>query len=377
MGVRVKNTKRLGAGLLSLLFLATIFTLVLPPARSMAAGQITDRSLTLQQGSGGNGGSMPGGVVNHSFTFTVPDYATATGSIQFKYCMEARGSTCTLPTGLVTTSATLGSETGITGYTLVNTTNGSPYLTKAAATIASPGTITVVLDGITNPTTTNQTFFVQISTFGSTDTTGTAIDQGTVAASTANQIVLTGTMPESLIFCTGATVSTTLGIPDCTTATAGNVTFNQLFSPTATATATSQMAASTNAGSGYAITINGPTMTSGANTIAGMSSAGASVVGTAQFGTNLVVDTTPAVGTAITPASNVGSQLLANPTANYGTANSFKFTTGDTIAQSNFGGSLGATNAQIYTSSYIINVPGSQPAGTYTTTLTYICTPTY
>jgi len=32
------------------------------------------------------------------------------------------------------------------------------------------------------------------------------------------------------------------------------------------------------------------------------------------------------------------------------------------------------TNSQEYTNSYVVNVDGSQPAGVYTATLTYICT---
>ena len=96
-------------------------------------------------------------------------------------------------------------------------------------------------------------------------------------------------MPESLVFCTGATISTTGGVPDCTTATAGSVNFNQLFSPTDTATATSQMVASTNAGAGYAITVNGSTLMSGTNQINGIVTAAMGIRGTSQFGLNLKV----------------------------------------------------------------------------------------
>src|SRR5688572_30579333 len=99
-------------------------------ASSVWAAQITTRSLTLQAGAS-DGGSKPGGVVNHLFTFTVPGGGDV-GSIQFLYCTTASG-TCTTPTGLVTTSATLGSENGATGFSIVNTTNGSPYLTRTAA----------------------------------------------------------------------------------------------------------------------------------------------------------------------------------------------------------------------------------------------------
>jgi len=372
MSVSGKRVAQFGLGIVSLGVLLTS----LLPIQSASAAQITARSLTLQAGAS-DGGSKPGGNVNHLFAFTTATTASI-GSIQFQYCTTASG-TCTLPTGLVTTSATMGTQSGATGFTIVSTTNGAPYITRSAASITTGTALSYQLLGVTNPTTTNQTFFVRITTFTSTNATTGSTDTGTVTASTATQIVLTGIMPESLIFCTGATISTTGGIPDCTTATAGAVNFNQLFSPTDTATATSQMAASTNATTGYVITVNGPTLTSGGNTIAAMSSAATGTRGTSQFGMNLKANTTAtstvAVGTEVAPAAN-GTTLKGQATAGYNTVDTFKFTSGDTVANSANGGA-GPTNAQIYTASYIVNVQGSQPAGTYVSTLTYICTPTF
>ena len=331
-----------------------------------------------------DGGSKPGGVVKHFFAFTLPSVgSTSVGSIEFLYCTTAGALTdpCTTPTGLVTTSATLTSQTGATGFSIVNTTNGAPYLTRTVASVPAGTAVTYELSTVTNPTTTNQTFYVRIATFLSTNITGGSTDTGTVAASTATQIVLTGVMPESLIFCTGATVSTTSSVPDCATATSGAVSFNQLFSPTDTATATSQMAASTNAGSGYSITVNGPTMTSGSNTVTAMAAAAAGVRGTSQFGLNLRANTTttstPAVGIDVAPAAGAGGGTYkGEPASGYSTIDQFKFVSGNSVADSSFGGA-GPTDAQIFTVSYIVNVPGSQAAGTYTTTLTYICTPTF
>jgi hypothetical protein len=354
-------------------------------SNNVSAAQITTRSLTLQAGAT-DGGSKPGGVVKHFFQFTLPAVGNpSVGSIQFLYCTTASG-TCTEPTGLVTANATLGSQNGATGFSIVANpgsggTEGSPYLTRSAASITAGTSVSYRLDSITNPTTTNQTFYVRIATFASTDTTGSAIDTGTVAASTATQITLTGTMPESLIFCTGGVINSTSGIPDCSTATSGSITFNQLFSPADTATAHNQMAASTNADNGYSITYNGATLTSGSNTVTAMSSATTGIRGTRQFGLNLVANTTttsnPAVGANVTPASNT-TNYKAKVTTGYDTADTFKFTTsGDTVAQSNDGGTLGPTDVQLYTVSYMANVSGGQPIGTYTTTLTYICTATF
>lgn len=408
------NGKRVLWVLPAILLLAALFTSALPHKHA-SADQITERSLNLQSGGDGpdagtepDGGSQPGGLANHVFTFTIPTGGNV-GSIKFQYCTTADiniGGACTMPTGLVTTGAgvTLDDAAGsVSGFTLNNTTNGAPYITRTAANV-DPNTVAIIkLLGVTNPDATNCggsancTFFVRITTYTGTDGTTGPVDAGTVAASTATQIILTGTMPESLIFCTGGTVSVNGGgIPDCSTATAGDVTFNQLFSPTETAYATSQMAASTNALFGYAITVNGSTLTSGSNTIAGIgttAASSASTVGSSKFGLNLVADTdVPTTGpTAVVPNSADvspgpnGTNLMGKPTALFGTGGdaatalyAFDGSGANTVAQSDNGTGTGApTDSQIFTTTYMVNVSGSQPAGSYTTTLTYICTPTF
>lgn len=361
--------------LVSVILLAATFTSTFR-FQTADAAQITVRKLTLQAGTT-DGGSKPGGVVKHQFDFTLPS-SSSVGSIKFEYCTTASVTTCVTPTDLVTTSATLSDQSGAIGFTMVNTTNGAPYITRTAS--AASGAVMYQLSDITNPSVENYTFFVRISTFASTDATGTAIDTGTVAASTATQIELTGVMPESLIFCTGATIIKTAGIPDCTTATPGIINFDQLFSPTDTATATSQMSASTNAVSGYSITVNGPTLTSGGNTIPSMAAPATIVRGTGQFGMNLRLNTTAtstvAVGADVDSAPD-GVNLKGQPTADYNSVDTFKFVSGESVAASDNGGTPGPTNAQIFTVSYIVNVAGNQASGTYVSTLTYICTPTF
>jgi hypothetical protein len=110
-----------------------------------------------------------------------------------------------------------------------------------------------------------------------------------------------------------------------------------------------------------------------------MSVAGPGVRGTSQFGLNLVANTTAtstvAVGNAVAPTAN-GTDLRGQPSTGYDTIDNFKFVNGEAVAASNFN-TPGPTNAQIYTASYIVNVAGSQTAGTYVTTLTYVCTATF
>lgn len=379
---------------------ALVATTVVQPffASISSAAQIAPRRLTLMAGTT-DGGSKPQGVVDHYFEFTVPSTSTVIGSIKFEYCDTAANSlaspTCVMPVGMDSTlsGTALGSEagSGATGFTLNKTTNGAPYLTKAAPAAPSSGALKFRLDNIQNPGPQKGTFFVRITTYTGANLTGAATDSGTVAASTAEQIILTGTMPESLVFCTGADIQKTAGVPDCSTATSGAITFDRLFSPVDTASAVSKMAASTNAGTGYIITVNGPTLTSGSNQIAAISATpAASYKGTAQFGMNLVANTAAAApgfpGTGATASANIdvtsdGVNFSGRPLTNYASPDTFMFVSGDTVADSNSTAptttSPKASNAQIYTVSYIVNVPGNQPAGTYVSTLTYICTPTF
>ncbi len=365
---------------LGVVAMATLALSALPINRAFAA-QITSRSLTLQ-GVGSDGGSKPGGTVNHIFTFTIPGGASTIKSMKFTYCTKAREQTCTPPTDMSASGASLDTTTGTTGWTMGTATANTVVITNSTGTTFSSSTVTIPIDGVLNPSSINTAFYVDIGTFTSTDGSGTPVDEGWVAAATANQIQLTGTMPESLIFCTADSIDSPGGIPDCASALSADVTFNQLFSPTDTAYATSQMAASTNAANGYAITVAGNTMTSGSNTITAISGGpSASVKGTSQFGINLVKNADFCgsgcdVGDDITPASTI-STLRGEATADYATASSFKFVpAGDTVADS-YHPSPGGTDMQLYTVSYIVNVDGAQAAGTYQTTLTYVCTSTF
>ena len=179
------------------------------------AAQITTRSLTLI-GVGGTGGSMPGGNVNHKFVFTIPTLGTALGSVKFDYCTIATKDACVAPNGMNAAIVTGLTDTGsdVTGWTvLAGATANSVTVKRAAAGNPAGGNLVIQLNNIKNTTDINKTFFVRISTYSSLDGTGTAIDTGSVAASTANPIQLSGIMPESLIFCTGADITVTSNVP--------------------------------------------------------------------------------------------------------------------------------------------------------------------
>lgn len=373
----MRSVRVRGFLLIALLLVASVASAI--STTTANAAQITNRSLTLLSSNDGlTGGSTPGGTVNHRFSFTLVAAQTL-GSVKFEYCTVAVQEACVAPTGLNASSATFGGEPGsaITGFSLGSAATNTVVLNRAPNSVS--GAVVVQLNGVTNPTATNYTFYVRITSYAAANAAGGSTDTGSVAASTANPIVLSGIMPESLIFCTGATIdlnATTL-LPDCTTATPGTVNFTTLFSTTASTFATSQMAASTNAGGGYTITVTGATLMNGTTPIPAIAADKAPSIGVSEFGLNLVrnqIATTP-VGEDITPVSD-GVDFRGQSLSGYNTTDRYKYVSGDPIANSGQA-VLGPTNAQRFTTTYMVNVAGNLLAGNYSTTLTYICTPTF
>lgn len=324
-------------------FVLAVSTLLLGLSGTATAAQMTTRKLTL-------GSSVPSASTTYAFSFVLPS-STVLQSFQAQICTTPSG-TCTTPSGFVNSSSTLtGQPTNLgdaSGWTVNTSTAGSLRLSKSGNSAAPTGTTTLSFSNVTNPSATNSTFYARMTSFSDAAWTS-AVDTGTVAASTAGQITVTASVEETLSF----------------TLTAATVALGTLTSGT-TGSGTSTMSASTNATGGYAITVNGTTLTSGANTITALSSPTTSATNSSQFGINLVSNSSPSVGSAV---SGSGSGAAAT---GYDTTNNFKFVSGDTVASAS-----AATNSNTYTVSYIANIPGNQPAGSYSTALTYIATATF
>jgi len=305
-----------------------------------AAAQITGRSVTI-------GTSVASASTSYNFNFTVPT-TTAIKSLAFQACTTASGA-CTTPAGFSVSSATLASQpTGVgaaSGWTVNTATAGSLRILNSGNATAPSGSQAVNFATVTNPSTVNSTYFFRITSYSDAAWT-TAIDTGTVATSTAGAVTVTASVDEALTF-TLASTAVPLGT----------------LSSSSTVSGTSTMSASTNASSGYSITVNGTTLTSGANTITALTVPTVSTTGTKQFGMNLVANTTPSVGSVTSGAGSGTAQT------GYSTANNFKFVSGDTVAAAN-----GPTNANSYTISYIGNVDAIANPGVYSTVLTYVAT---
>ena len=301
-------------------------------------------------------------VTSHKFDITALTTGSV-GSIKFLYCTTASG-TCTTPTGLSTTSATLSAQGGAIGFTIVNTTQGAPYISRGAASIASGTAITYTLGNVTNPSTTNLSFFIRVTSFAAINATGSPVDFGVTATSTATQVTVNAQVDEILTFCVYTGVN-------C--AAAGSTVDLGVLTPSSTGVGVSYMDAGTNAGSGFAVQYNGPTLTSGGNTISAVgNTAAASTVGLAQFGINATgANAAPAVTGSQTPT---GVAPIGVPSSNYNTADQYAYlaSTPTTLANSTSG-----ANTTKYSVSYIANINSSQAAGAYTSTITYICTATF
>lgn len=347
-----------------------LLTLAAPFGAQAAAP--TSRSLTL-------GSSAASAVTTYTFGFK-PGTTGNIGAVKFEMCDSPLEATGCVNTGdssgvsFTSNSASISGQSGISGFTAGTGTPAAPttntfWITNGTPqSISNSTAVTLTLSNARNPSATNKEFYGRITTYS--DSAGTTeVDFGAVAVSTANQIVVSGTMPESLVFCVGTSGT------DCSNITGSAVALG-VFSPVATNSGTSLMSASTNAGFGYAITITGTTLTSGANTITAMgtqslnsaacSPSCTSTTGTSQFGSNVKANTTPSIG------ANVSGAGTATGSGGYNTADAFRYFTGDTVA-----GVGGVTNTNLFTNSYIVNVGGDQAAGVYTATMTYICTATF
>ena len=116
------------------------------------------------------------------------------------------------------------------------------------------------------------------------------------------------------------------------------------------------MTAGTNASTGYTISVQGATLTSGANTIAAMSSTAAPSIGTEQFGIR---------------ANASGGSGSVNAT--YGTSGQYAYTANGTTPAAVASSSV-ASATTTYSVRYMANISTVTKAGSYTTNHTYIAT---
>lgn len=302
--------------------------------------------------------STASAVATHEFGFVFTELVQPIGSISFEFCSNSPivGDTCDAPVGLSALDAVLADQTGEIDFTVhaSSTVNRIVLSRTAVVPVGVPSTYT--FDDITNPSTSGSQY-VRIQTFESEDGTGVDIESGGVVYAIQPGLSISSEVPPYIRFCAGTTI---VGF-DCSTANAYFIDMG-LLSTGATNTGSSQFLVATNAATGYSVTVNGKTMTSGNNEIPPLVSPTASSVGTSQFGINLRANTSPSVG------QNAVGQGSASPSAHYNNPNTFKFAAGDVLV-----GSSQPDYNRKFTVSYIANIGAAQKPGVYATTISYIC----
>lgn len=284
--------------------------------------------------------------------------STAIGSIRVQFCANDPliDTSCVAPNGFSLSAATLGAQTGMTGFSIGGgTTQNVLVLTRPAVTNPAPISVSYDINTVHNPTASGS-YYARIETFASTDATGTHVDYGGLAFVITDGLSINTTVPPFLLFCIGNRISSY----DCSTAEGDYIDFGN-FSSTVTATGRTQALIATNAMYGYTIRALGTTLTSGVNTIPALATADISRTGTSQFGLNLRANTTPATGAE---PQGPGAGVAA---AGYNTANYYRFVSGEVLASS-----PSTDNYRLYTISYIANIERNQAPGIYVSTLQYI-----
>lgn len=305
--------------------------------------------------------SMPGAAASYELDFVTQGTGTV-GSIRISFCDNSPlvGAPCTPPAGFDAAGASLAEQSGMTGFTVVQSQAAHEVLLTRNPASSSGEHNIYKLDGVKNPTGVGS-FYARIQTYGTPDGSGKATDYGGVALATANGVTISTTVPPYMLFCAGVKIAAY----DCATATGSDVNFGEL-SAQATRSASMQLLLSTNADNGYNIHVAGTTLTSGTNVIAALPSPNPSRTGVSQFGINLRANRTPLVG------QDVHGPGRGAPVNGYEQADMYKFNSGDVIASSTQEDDL-----RLYTVSAITNVVAGQPAGIYVSTLTFVATASF
>lgn len=335
-----------------LAFMAVLITVLgVLQALSPAYGvQILNRSLQLTDAT-----ASAKSTYRVGFLYTTPG---TVGSVRIQLCSNdpVPDEPCTAPAGLDMSAAVITTQIGPNGFSKGPGSSANQIILSRppSAVGVEPGTY--ILSNVTNPSAPG-TYFVRLQTYATSDATGPASDYGGIAFSINNGFSVSATVPPYLLFCTGITIT---GF-NCTNAKGDFLNLGELSNAQANS-GTSQFLVGTNAAQGYNVSAQGPTLTSGSNEITALLTNDVSRPGVGQFGFNLRANASPSVGSD--PAGPGQSQ----PTAAYNTPNSYRYANQDVLVSR-----LSPDDVRLFTASYLVNVPKTQAAGIYVTTLTYIC----
>jgi hypothetical protein len=319
---------------------------------------------TLTSGSASLSDARPG-TASTTYTMTFSNVTlTSTKCIQVVFSNAATGGV--IPTNMVTSGVTLGASS-----------NYMPTPASWAATSATPGTVkvtfatgetpasatgrTLVLNGITNGTVADTSYFAQFSTYSDTACT-TPIDSGIATFIYTNGQAVSMSVDPTIAFTVGSVAGSTSvnGATTTVATTATTIPFGTVTSG-ANAIAAHLLTVTTNAGAGYTVYARYTAApTNGSHQI------------TDWTGTNAAPTTFSAAGTEAfgytttsTSLSGTAARFASNKWAGFTTANL-------EVAHS-----TAAVSASTTTLAYQVGIAGTTPAGSYTSTVILTATPSY
>jgi hypothetical protein len=380
----IQQLKRIPYGLSALALSAAALIPALMATPASALGLVTSRSIMMSSSL-----QAATGVIYH-VSFNVAT-TTSIGGVVVDFCDTSPviGTSCTNANSFDTSSATLANLSGLSGFTKDAATDANTFIitngTPQAKT--SGNTISFDINGVTNPNTTNTTFYARIVTYDtaahaqaytSTATDGGtgAVDHGGIALSTANGItagngvtIVTG-VEETLTFCVYTGANCAAG---GSSVTLGDV--NGVLSPSQVYTDNSTtFDLASNAIGGTFVRMKGGTLkltpacpdgtgqNCSINPIGGTQAG--STTGIEQFGMKLASSGAPLAATA---PYNSASNYAFDDNSTDGTQSTY----GDEIA------SMGPGTVQTGTMTFMANIASTTEAGIYSTALTFIATGIY
>lgn len=300
---------------------------------------------------------------NHDIVFTTPTGVASGGIITLTFQSDF-----SIPAGLTYTDvdvlddgvdATLAAAPSGATWGVVRTSSTVLTLTNGTTVVAGGSVIRIKIgtnatnqstgvQQITNPTTTGAKTITIGGSFGDTGLI-------TVQIITDDTVAVSATVQQSISFAISAN-TIAFGTLDSAAARYANTSTGS-----ASDTVAHTLAVGTNASTGYAITVQGATLTSqqnSGNTITATGSTpAASSTGSEQFG--------------IYATKSGGVNGTIDPT--FATASSFGYDATAATAAA-FATGTSATNTETYSLHYLANISALTEAGTYTTSLTYVAT---
>lgn len=341
------------AAITSLSLIVTMLLIVVAPIQYAFAASLTALSDTMSS-------SKVSTLSSHVLKFTTPTGANeATDTIIITFPSDFNFTSKTIGTVTFTHGASTGLENTETlaaspsasawGAVFSGTQNRILTLTApsdgvGAAAVAASDKVIITYDS-TNSTNASSPASYAVAITGTFGDTGNI----TVNILSDDQVAVTATVSQSLTFSIsdntiefGTLSSSAAQYADDSAGNSSEVEAHNLI-------------VGTNASNGYTMTVNGATLTSGANTITAIGSSNtSSSAGTEQFGLRMTASGGTGAVTAPYAASGFAFDSAAFP---------------DQVASAS-----GSSANTTYSARYLANITSSTEAGSYSATLTYVAT---